>query len=235
MHIAGMIRHLAKETMQDSPPSDVDNRWIEQYVLGHRIDNGKTHKQFSYLPLPSIGHIHADQMIRRVMITATIGDDQWLKHVVTLLSGRQLKPERGNEFADQGPPTLIHVRRDKVAQHYTALANRWTSVTPAILPGHDDHRPVKTRKLIMTALAQAGIEQPCHFEWSATSRFRKSLSAHKFNRYGNLVYFKPRYLQELTAIHLTVTFDNEVKVPGPLAIGAGRHCGFGLMAPVDEN
>jgi CRISPR-associated protein Csb2 len=36
-----------------------------------------------------------------------------------------------------------------------------------------------------------------------------------------------------TAVHLTLRFNDNLQVPGPLAIGAGRHCGFGLMAAVD--
>ena len=37
-----------------------------------------------------------------------------------------------------------------------------------------------------------------------------------------------------TAVHLKLRFCDELKMPGPLVIGAGRHCGFGLMAGIDE-
>jgi hypothetical protein len=39
-----------------------------------------------------------------------------------------------------------------------------------------------------------------------------------------------------TAVHLTLRFHHDtaertpILVPGPIALGAGRHCGFGLMA-----
>ncbi len=230
MHIAGMIRHLANEVMQQSAPSDVDAQWVEQYVAGHCDAHAKEHRQFSYLPLPSIGHEHADQAVRRVMIAAPLGDDRWLRDLADRLTGRQLQPEKGSEFGDLEPPTLIRVHRDKVAWCYIAPANRWASVTPVILPGHDDHKPAKTRKLIDAALAQSGIDQPCTYEWGLLSRFRQSLSAHKYDRNGRPVYLKPGYLQNLTSVHLTLAFDDELEVSGPLVIGAGRHCGFGLMA-----
>ena len=35
-------------------------------------------------------------------------------------------------------------------------------------------------------------------------------------------------------IHLTVQFNEKFELPGPLVIGAGRHCGFGLMAGIDD-
>lgn len=229
-HIAGMVRHLAKELMAQSPPQNIHENWVEQYVLGHRNEDAEEHRQFSYLPLPSIGHEHADQSVRRVMISVPAGDDAWLEHLARLLAGRQLKPQKGDEFGEREAPTLIRVYRDRVARRYTGAANRWASVTPVILPGHDDGKPVKRRRLIEAALAQSGVDQPCSFDWSAFSTFRNSLSAHKYDRNKRANYYLPSYLRSRSAIHLTLTFKDALHVSGPLAIGAGRHCGFGLMA-----
>jgi len=166
------------------------------------------------------------------MIVAPLGDDAWLDHVARHLAGRMLEPVCGDEFAGRAPPLLVPVRHDNMARMYTQPANAWASVTPVILPGHDDHKSEKTRKLIEKALAQSGIEQPCEFEWSASSRFPKSLSAHKYDRDGRLTgYIRPDHLQTQTAVHLTLRFKNDLRVPGPLAIGAGRHCGLGVFAP----
>lgn len=108
-----------------------------------------------------------------------------------------------------------------------------------ILPGHDDRKSEKTRKLISKALAQSGIEQPCEFEWSAFSHFAKSYSAHRYVRDENakdgrrpVGYIRPDHLLELSAVHLRLMFDHPVA--GPLIIGAGRHCGFGLMVGLQE-
>jgi CRISPR-associated protein Csb2 len=101
-------------------------------------------------------------------------------------------------------------------------------VVPVILPGHDDRSGVKTRKLIERALEQSGVSGRCEFEWSAFSRFRKSLSAHKYGRDKRPAgYLRPDHLLTMTAVHLTLKFP--FAVPGPMAIGAGRHCGFGVM------
>jgi CRISPR-associated protein Csb2 len=232
IHITGMVRHLAIEAMRQSPPTDAPEDWVERYVAGHRDENAEDHRQFSYLPLPSI-QPPDDRVgaIRRVMIAAPIGDDAWLEHLAQRLNGRQLKPKHGNEFDNDGPPTLVRVYRDKVAFRYTKPANRWASVTPVILPGHDDRKRAKTKKLIKKALAASGVEQPCNFEWSAFSQFRNSYSAHKYDKFGQVQgFYRPKHLSTQTAVHLTIQFDDDVKVPGPLAIGAGRHCGFGLMA-----
>ena len=236
IHIAGMMRHLAKETMEKSPPPDVDADWVERYVVGHRDANASEHHQFSYLPLPSVGHRHADHAIRRVMITARVGDDTWLQYISRRLAGCQLRPETSKEFGPKGPPVLVRIFHDKVARCYTNSANSWASVTPVILPGHDDRKPRKTRKLIEKALSQSGIEQPCTFEWSAISRFPRAYSAYRCGSNERPQgYFRPDHLRTQTAVHLMLQFhdgtmeETPVSVPGPLIVGAGRHCGLGLF------
>ena len=233
IHIAGMVRHLSIEAMRRSAPAGVPADWVETYVAGHRDPESQEHRQFSYLPLPSIGHRHADPSVRRLMIVAPLGDGFLLEHLAKRLDGQQLKPTSETEL--NNPPTLVRVRYDKVAGYYTKPANSWASVTPVILPGHDDHKPDKTRKLIEKALRQAGVEQSCEYEWSAFSLFPKSLSAHKYDRHKRLTgYIRPDHLLNQTAVHLKLRFSNDLQVSGPLVVGAGRHCGFGLFAAVAD-
>lgn len=206
------------------------------------------HCQLSYLPLPSVGHEHTDPGVRRVMIAAPVGDDAWLDHVARRLAGQMLKPEPGqlNPFAGREPPLLAPVPQrlygKGVPGYYTNRSSVWHSVTPVILPGHDDHKSEKTHKLIEKALAQSGIEQPCEFKWSAFSRFPKSFSAHKYDKDRRPQgYIRPTYLNSQTAVHLTLRFHdgsdkkNPMAVPGPIAIGAGRHCGLGLFAAAESS
>ncbi len=65
------------------------------------------------------------------------------------------------------------------------------------------------------------------------------LGAHKYVKDASskdgkrlINYIRPDHLLNQTAVHLTISFPHEV--PGPITIGAGRHCGFGLMAAVPE-
>jgi CRISPR-associated protein Csb2 len=243
VHIAGMVRHAAIKLMKHSPAHDLrgesPEKWVERYVAGHQLPSdeadSRPHTQFSYVPLPSVGHAHTNPAIRRVMIVAPLGDESWLEHLAWRLDGWQLEPLPGTTL----PPgthleSIPHERRDGVRDAYTAESQSWASVTPVILPGHDDHKPTKTRRLIEVALRQSGVEQACEFEWSAFSRFPKSLSAHKYDRHKRPTgYIRPAHLLSQTAVHLTLRFANGVQIPGPLNIGAGRHCGFGLMAAVD--
>lgn len=228
IHIAGMVRHLAIEVLRRSPPSGVDDGWLETFVAGHAPPGANLLPRFSYIPLPSIGHQHADQRIRRVMIAAPAGCESWLDHLTNLISGAALRPTPETQMPY--PPTVVHVRGDSVARCYTGSSKVWHSVTPVILPGHNDKSPAKTRKLIAKALLQSGISQPCEFEFSPYSRFPKSLTAHKYNRNGEPTgYVWPDHLLRLSAVHLKLEFETDYT--GPLLIGAGRHMGLGLFAP----
>lgn len=226
VHVAAMARHVAKEKMERCPPDGIADAsaWVELFVAGHRPDGVESQDRFSYLPLPSIGHEHADAMVRRVMITAPFGCDAQLSHLAGQLDGVRLEPEGGGE----GP--FLELRGvDGVARRYLDPARVWASVTPVILPGHDDHKPAKTIGLIEKALRQSGIDQPCEFAWSALPNFPHCLTAHKYDRSGRLVgYVRPKHLEGLTAVHVRLTFACEVA--GPLSVGAGRHCGLGVFA-----
>ncbi len=228
VHIAGMTRSAAIKAMKAYPPEDegIEDTaaWVESFVAGHRPEGVDGHKQFSYIPLPSIGHEYADAMIRRVMIMAPFGCESHLRHLADQLDGQQLKPEDGSDG-----PVLERLNSDGVTRRYVGLSTEWATVTPIILPGHDDHKPPKTVRLIDRALRQAGIDRPCQFKWNAMPNFKNCLTAHKYDRLKRpLGYYCPRHLEELTAVHVRVTFEQPVA--GPLSIGAGRHCGLGVLA-----
>ena len=239
IHIAGMVRHLAIERLRNNLPHGVSEDWIASFVAGHQSMEDKEakrpHSQLSYIPLPSIGNYHTDPSVRRVMIVGPPGKSAWLEHVSRCLDGQFLEPLPGTTL-----PSGAHLKRipptskDGVWRLYSNPAKTWTSITPVILPGHDDHRPAKRQKLIQKALAQSGIEASCEFEPSSYSRFPKVPSAHKYDRNKRPQGFiRPDHLMHQTAVHLTIRFQEPV--PGPIVIGAGRHCGFGLMAHLPDS
>lgn len=227
IHIAGMVRHKAITAMKAYPPLRISDpeKWVDTFVAGHSY-GADDHKQFSYVPLPSIGQ-HADCDVRRVMIVAPFGEDANLAHLAEQLDGCPLERENGGEA-----PILHRLRGDGVTRQYIRQSKVWATVTPIILPGHDGHKPAKTRKLLLAAFQRSGIEQPCEFTWSAVPNFKNSLSAYSHDQQGRHVgYFRPDHLHGLTAVHARLLFGHPV--PGPLVVGAGRHCGFGVMAAVD--
>jgi CRISPR-associated protein Csb2 len=236
IHIAGMVRHAAIQAMTDNSPPGVDADWIRRVVRGKREPGVVDHAQFSYVPLPSIGHEQADGMIRRVMVVAPFEFDAHLRHLSEQLDGVRLNPEGEPETckSDDAPakdarPTLQRIRPDGVARCYLGAGEKWATVTPAILPGYDDHRPAKTVKLIEKAMAQCGVDQRCKFTWSTVPNYKNCLTAHKYDRQHRFVgYHRPEHLKIQTAVHLRLSFEKPFA--GPLVIGCGRHCGLGTCS-----
>jgi len=242
IHVAGMTRHLSVQLLKARPPRQLRGRshedWLSSYVAGHPPPEVKPcpHAQFSYVPLPSTGHYHADPGVRRIMIVSPVGDADWLEHLAELLDGKLLKPIMEGEL--KTGTRLVRISensRDGVRDAYTKASQHWATFTPVILPGHDDHKDSKTQKLILKALAQSAIDQKCEFEWSQFSAFPKSYGAYPPRRRESRQrwnqppgYIRPGHLLHFTAVHLRIKFEQPV--PGPLIVGSGRHCGFGLMA-----
>ncbi|HEX4796457.1 MAG TPA: type I-U CRISPR-associated protein Csb2 [Humisphaera sp.] len=253
IHVAGMVRHLAIERMTNAAPAWITDtgEWVNRVVRGKRDASSAEHQQFSYVPLPSIGHEHADAMIRNVMIVAPLGMERELNYLAERLNGEVLRPEgdAAECDADSKPQISQRIELQKfnppsgkfISKCYLGLSRFWHTVTPVILDGHNrkskNDKPEEiaraTEKLICKALQRWGIETPCEFTWQSVPFLKNTLSAHKYDRDGRHTgYHRPAHLKDLTAVHVRLSFSHPV--PGPLTLGAGRHCGFGLMAAVQS-
>jgi CRISPR-associated protein Csb2 len=88
----------------------------------------------------------------------------------------------------------------------------------------DDRRSRKAYGLVLKALARAGYTTPvCQIDLQAEPVFPGAEMAPR--------YRVPAYLREFPRAHVLLTFDQPV--PGPVAIGAGRHVGLGIFASLE--
>src|SRR6266508_69285 len=233
--VAAMLRSLtcklAKEDTYEFPGG------AERYVAGHLKDNESNVPRFSYLPLPTIGHPHADGLIRRLLIAEPLGGDSscaaWAQH---RLRNAVLKDYDGNERGILLDPSRPGSKA--MIQRYVGESRTWLSVTPVILPGFDDFkgvrdaketRPTKAERLLFKCLAHAGIRLESLS--SVTSRKAPFWPGSQHPRH----YHRPDYLADQRARpgwHVRLVFHEPVA--GPLSLGAGRHCGLGILAATDE-
>jgi CRISPR-associated protein Csb2 len=114
-----------------------------------------------------------------------------------------------------------------VIERYAGPARVWESVTPVILPGFDDGKHARAEKLFLLALRQAGVPMEAVKDVTMCKAPFWPGSQHPRQ------YFLPDYLRRglskgLPGWHVRLVFHD--KVPGPLAIGAGRHAGLGIFA-----
>ena len=124
------------------------------------------------------------------------------------------------------------VQRDAVLPCYTSISRVWASVTPVLLPGYDDRkdhrgdnqkRLARAEQLVRKALRQAGINVDGLVELSRVPYWDGSLHTRDYRPREKLTHYP--------CWHVRLTFDRPWT--GPLAIGAGRHCGFGVFAKTE--
>ncbi len=231
--VAAMVRSLtcrcAKQDSHQFPGGP------ESYVAGHGPRRGdgrfvdESWARFSYLPLPSIGHQHADGMIRRVMIAEPFGGDgshaKWAQQV---LRNQVLLDHNGNERG-----VLLERWRkssNRMIDLYVGEARAWCTVTPVVLPGFDDGKRWKADRLFLQAVQQAGFPLQAISDFTLRKApFWKGLHPDRYRRPDYLDSARGR---RFSAWHVQVSFYEPMS--GPIAIGAARHIGLGLFAVVDD-
>jgi len=217
--VAAMLRSVTCEAAKNDPHwKDKDT---EKYVAGHAGGAEESLQRFSYLALPSVGHPHVDGLIRRVLIAEPYGTSgehsRWAKR--RLNRNNLLDEKTGKPCAVLAP---IEDRNDGVLAPYLNSAQTWFSVTPVILPGQDDHKRAKAEKLLIKAIVQAGID------FAAVAELRLQKAPFWRGSQHPRQYFAPKHLRHLPCWHIALRFRQQIA--GPLAIGAGRHCGLGIFA-----
>jgi CRISPR-associated protein Csb2 len=195
-----------------------DHVSIERRVFGHGATDTDAPHRLAFLPLPSIGHGHVDGQVRRILIAEPFGGDgRFERELAFGLNGEVLRPDdpaRAVLLAAPEPEDERMVRR------YVAPSRCWQTVTPVILPGHDDCGR-KTSKVLKKALVEAGL---AGFPLEGIRHQREPFIPG--TEHASL-YELPDYLRRYPCVHVELKFREPV--PGPLCIGGGRFLGLGLL------
>jgi len=233
--LVGMVRGLlgsarVRKTLGDAA--------VDQVLLGHpdKTDGPR----LSILPLLSVGHRHADARVRRLILAEPFGAAGDICPVLAeLLNGKELVPVGAG--AAPVARLLRLPQNDRYTRWWYAGSERtWASVSPVLLPGFDgrtDRRRSGQRqlpaskkldrahKLVLKALAQAGIALPCQVEIGPLSWWPGVPHASSFVPRDKLGP-APRY-------HVKLTFEQPFS--GPLSLGRQRHTGLGVFAALRQD
>lgn len=222
--VAAMVRSLACEYAKKD--AHVFPGGSDSFVAGHVNGAKATPPRFSYLPLPTVDHHHADGMIRRMLIAEPFGGDgshaRWAQ---SRLRNALVRDIHGRERA--ALHELWRPSSRGVIDRYVRESRTWTSVTPIVLPGFDDCEYEKAVRLCFDALRQASVPDEGVEELSLRKAPYWPGGLHPAH------YRRPNYLRHLPAWHLKLVFREPIT--GPLSIGGGRHCGLGVMAAAVES
>jgi CRISPR-associated protein Csb2 len=229
--VAGMVRHAVARLAENDP--FWARRPVNEFIHGKTADGGapargvESPNRFFYLPLPTIAQytergrqVETVGAVRRLAIVAPAECAEELAWARRALSGEDLRDDSGST---QAILTLLP-KSDAVLQNYLGPFDRWSTVTPVLLPRHHGYAPDEAAEELRKAFVQAGyardLVDQLDLEWRRAG-FRAGVGlASKYLPPENLAN-KPRY-------HVMVKFPHPV--PGPFAIGSGRFRGFGLFA-----
>jgi CRISPR-associated protein Csb2 len=191
----------------------------QSFVHGHDLGEASSgpRARFSFLPLPTINpRLQRVESITRVMLVAPVGHERELEWVRPRLAGLELVRDGRAEAVLEPLP-----EKDWVVHRYVKGGTHWSTVTPVVLPGHDDRSDRKAARLIRKAFTQAGFDPDLieDVEWCKTGLHAGTEHANRYQAPDKIVG---------SQFHVRVRFAQEVW--GPIAIGSGRFRGMGVFA-----
>ena len=238
------LRDAAVGRLKRAMPARIAD--IDRVLMGRKPDGTNDcppESRVRIIPLPTIGHIHADREIRRVLVetppTCLVRPDdiQWAFSGLDLMG-----PDTGEVLA-----TLIRTDDQGFLRHYGLEEDRphrvWRTVTPAVLPEsarrrridpsrkNQEAKPGTERRLEEVRAAAAVCQALRHAE----VRFRlETIRVQREPFYANgeraEIFAEGTRFSKHRLWHIEVEFSESVA--GPLSIGDGRFLGLGIMAPV---
>ena len=235
------VRDAAAERLRDAFPEN--GAEIERILVGRKPDGrdgGPIEDRVRIVPLPSIGHEHADFGIRRLAVELPGGASIPAEDLAWAFDG--LSPPN----PATGEVTYALARADDVGMldRYRRSVRSFRSVTPVALPDDAARRRIepsrhakeakggreradeqrRAQAAVRTALRHAGIRAVAEeIEVQREPFDRRGTRAEPFAR-------SSRFAKE-RLWHVRIAFNRPVQ--GPLVIGDGRFLGLGVLAPVE--
>jgi CRISPR-associated protein Csb2 len=235
------VRNTAVAALSDALPDRQSD--IERVLIGRKRDGtngGPIQERVRFIPLPSIGHEHADQSIRRLLVQVppgplAEGDVLWA------LAGRPLFDPHTGEIEGT---TLASATTDKIVERYRSTSRTWRSVTPLALGSASRRRidPKRQREEAKSAVerdseeraAQQSVAQALRHAGIEPRLIRTHVQREPFDTHGTRAdrFAEGTRFAKEALWHVEVEFEREIR--GPLVLGDGRFLGLGVMAPTIE-
>ena len=211
---------------------------VDRYLIGRGATDADKAARVRIVPLPSIGHAHADMAIRRLAVHVPqscplrADDLAWAFAQVALADGD------GVVHAE-----LQRMDDDAMAARYERRGRCWRSVTPLALTSARRRRIDPAR----TTEEAKGAAERAREESRAVHAVRQALrhagvhglpaevhvQREPFDSHGERAeaFAAGTRFPGGALWHATMTFAEPVA--GPLLLGDGRYLGLGLMRPID--
>jgi len=209
---------------------------IPEWLSGHDVRGRPTSlPHIALLPLPFVGHEHADGRIMGLALAlprdidpaeAAALFEPWLRDEYGLPKPFRLFNSswldcRAELETRESPPISLR------AELWTRPARRWASATPIVLDRHctGKDRWERAAEVVKDAVERIGLPRPLDVLLHPTSLVQGAPRASDFP-----CLTRKSDGGKLQHTHAILLFETEVE--GPMMIGAGRFRGYGLCRPL---
>ncbi|MDT7838345.1 type I-G CRISPR-associated protein Csb2 [Aquabacterium sp. OR-4] len=236
------VRDAAADRLRQALPDAAEA--IERSLIGRAADGSggvPLAQRVHIVPLPSIGSVHADQAIRRVLVEIPGGCPLAAEDLDWAFSGLQAIDGDTGEVA---PWMLTRSDQAVMLAHYTVPSQHWQSVTPLALPEaaarrridparHKDAAEAKRadERLAEEGRAVAAVHRALRHAGVPALAVQVRVQREPFTAHGKRSepFAEGSRFAKERLWHVALCFDRPVS--GPLAIGDGRFLGLGVLAP----
>ena len=224
---------------------------IPEGLSGHKTTGAPSRlPHVAFLPLPYVGHEHADSRIMGVAVSLPESLDEQSRRATLRAIGLWEREEEDDSLAlifggkgvlrlvrRPGPSDLATLR----SESWHRASRRWTTATPIALPTHPGPLAKgsaasrskawdRAEQAVRRACKNVGLPEPASVEVSLQPFVRGARPAADFPAFRQRGRDGTQVARRL--IHAAIAFDDLVQ--GPLVLGAGRFLGLGLMRPLND-
>lgn len=229
---------------------------VPELLTGHAADGSPSHRpHLAVVPLPNVGHPHADGALLGVALLVPSGVDPASRRALLRALGRWEAEARSGDEPGETPPVPVLLGRagklllERVAwgepptaglraETWSRPARVWASATPVALdrnPGAlGDPEPDRAGRAwaaveatVRVACARAGLPEPSGVSASLAPLLPGSAPAGDWPPFPSAAGKHRR-----VKVHVRLEFAQPVA--GPLLLGAGRYYGLGLFRPLPD-
>ncbi len=231
------VRDKAASRLKEALPEETAKKeagTVDRVLIGRNATEADKAVRVRILPLPSIGHNHADRAIRRILVEISPNCPLRADDIAWAFSGLvETNPTTGEILWN-----LVRTGERGMLDHYGIDDNErqgfrvWRTVTPAALPVTRTGRGTAGAKRVAgeAKAARAVMQALRHAEVAAqVESVRVQREPFDHNGAWAEAFAMPERFGARSLHHVEIAFAQAVR--GPLVIGNGRYLGLGLMAP----
>lgn len=250
--VAALVQTLRDGACTQLEPHFNGSGVVEKVLIGRNATEADKMQRIRIIPLPSIGHVHADPGIRRVLLEVPPdcpirADDMAWGFTGLEVTAPVLDEDTGEILSS--PIELVKANDNSILAHYGVTeghaARLWRSVTPLALSEDAKRRridPAKLREEAKGSKERAGEQRiACHAVMQALRHAGRREKVASLRVQREPFYSKGERAETFASDtrfskhqlwHAEIEFSEAVS--GPLLLGNGRYGGLGLMAPIQQ-